>query len=218
MDPNLIAALIGAASGLLGAIIGGVIAARATSIATRKANEHSLSLQESNQKAAIHGVLLGLRAEIETLWEIYSAEFGSALEELKEGEPFLYHYPLHQNYFTVYESNAALFGQIPDDKLRKTIITTYLRGRGLIDSHLYNNHLIEGHLRLQRLREETNNPVFDIQINVAMEELKAYARFLKEIYGELKPLVTDLTRQIDHTITLTGGTSKTVGLIESKKQ
>lgn len=79
MDPNVLAAIIGAVSGLGGAIIGGFIAARATNKSTRQANEHNLKLQEINQRATLNGVLLGIRAEIETLWEIYSAEFATAL-------------------------------------------------------------------------------------------------------------------------------------------
>lgn len=176
-----------------------------------------MRLQEASQKATIYGVPLGICAEIETLWEIYSAEFGKALEELKDNEAFFYHYPLHQNYFTVYESNAALFGQIPDDRLRKAIVTTHLRGRGLIDSHLYNDQLIESRLRLHRLREETGNPMFDIQMNAAMEELKADGKFLKENYLGMKALVNNLIGQIDDNVALIEGTSKNAGLLDSKK-
>src|SRR5256885_15888904 len=108
MDPNVLSAV----SGLGGALIGGGLAAWATIKATKRANEHSLRLQQQAQETTIQGVLLGLRAEITTLWEIYSKEFGPVLEELKAGEEFSYIYPLYQNYFTVYESNASLFGQI----------------------------------------------------------------------------------------------------------
>jgi hypothetical protein len=167
--------------------------------------------------ATVHGVLLGIRAEIVTLWEIYSGEFGSILEELKDGEAFLYHYPLHQNYFSVYESNAPFFGQIPDDQLRKAIVTTYLKGRGLIDSHLYNNQLIEKYGELQRLREETGSARYNLQIDAALENLNGYAKFLKDSYFEMRTLVAGLTQRIDDHVRLTESAPDNVRLLNPKK-
>lgn len=115
MDPNVVAAIIGGASGLGGAIIGGVIAARATNRSTKQANAHALQMHQAAQNAMVRGVLLGIRAEITTLWEIYTTEFGSVFEQLNDGDAFFYHYPLHQNYFSVYESNAPY-----SDKFRTT--------------------------------------------------------------------------------------------------
>lgn len=198
MDPNVLSAVVGGVAGLGGAMIGGGLAAWATIKATKRANEHSLRLQIQAQEAAIQGVLLGLRAEISTLWETYSKEFGPIIEELQEGEEFDYIYPLFQHYFSVYESNASLFGQIPDDRLRKAIVTTYLKGRGLIDTHLYNNQLIERHRTLRRLRDETGNANLDPQINAALENLKGYSKSVRDNYFEMRALVTDLTNQIDN--------------------
>src|SRR5712692_3255191 len=134
MNPTLLAAIIGGGTALVAAIIGGMITARATTKATQRANEHTLRLEQQKHDDAVRGVLLGLRAEISTLWDIYSTEFGAVIEQLPEGEEFSYIYPLYQNYFTVYESNAHLFGHIPDDNLRQAIVATYLKARGLIDT------------------------------------------------------------------------------------
>lgn len=210
MDPNVVAAIIGGASGFGGAIIGGFIAARATNKSTKQANAHALQMQYAAQRATVQGVLLGLRAEIVTLWEIYTAEFGSVLEQLNDGEAFLYHYPLHQNYFSVYESNAPLFGQIPDDAVRKAIVTTYLKGRGLIDSHLYNNHLIEKYGALQQLRDDTVSARYNAQIDAALANLNEYGTFIKQSYFEMKALVSDLTEKIDAHIGLMEGTSNRI--------
>jgi hypothetical protein len=217
MDPNILAAIIGGVSGLGGAIVGGVIAARATNRATKQANDHALRLQQTAQTAIVHGVLLGIRAEIVTLWEIYTAEFGNILEELGDNEAFLYHYPLYQNYFTVYESNAPYFGQIPDDQLRKAIVTTYLKGRAIIDSHLYNNHLIEKYNELQRVREETGSARYNGQIDAALADLSGYSNSLKETYFEMKTLVGDLTRRIDDYVRLNEGAPSSIGLLAPEK-
>jgi hypothetical protein len=82
---------------------------------------------------------LGLRAEISTSWDFYVKQFGAIIEELPNGGPFDYMYGLYQSYFTVYESNASLLGQIPDDNLRQAIVATYAVARRLIDTHLLNN-------------------------------------------------------------------------------
>ena len=207
MDPNIVAAIIGGASGLGGAIVGGVIAARATNKSTREANAHALQMQQASQSATVRGVLLGLRAEISTLWNIYVAEFGPVLEQLPDGEAFWYHYPLHQNYFSVYESNAPLFGQIPEDDIRTAIVTTYLKGRGLIDSHLYNNHLLEKHGDLQRIRDETGSARYNGQIDASLANLNEYGTSIKQSYFEMKDLVADLTKQIDACVRLMEGQS-----------
>jgi hypothetical protein len=217
MDPNILAAIIGGVSGLGGAIIGGVIAARATNQATKQANDHALRLQQAAQTAIVRGVLLGIRAEIVTLWEIYTVEFGNILEELGDNEAFLYHYPLYQNYFTVYESNAPYFGQIPDDQLRKAIVTTYLKGRAIIDSHLYNNHLIEKYNELQRVREETGSARYNGQIDAALADLNGYSNSLKETYFEMKTLVGDLTRRIDDYVRINKGAPSSIGLLGAEK-
>lgn len=108
MNPNIIAALIGGGTGLVGAIVGGIITARATSKATKRANDLALRLKQQEHDTVVRGVLLGLHAEISTLWRIYSNEFGEVIEELKEDEEFTHVYPLYQNYFTVYESKFCL--------------------------------------------------------------------------------------------------------------
>jgi hypothetical protein len=207
MDPNVVAAIIGGASGLGGAIIGGVIAARATNKSTNQANAYALQMQQAAQNATVRGVLLGIRAEITTLWDIYTAEFGAVFEQLNDGEAFLYHYPLYQNYFSVYESNAPLFGQILDDELRKSIVTTYLKGRGLIDSHLYNNQLIEKYNALQRLRDDTGSARYTALIDAELAGLNQYGTFMKQSYFEMKALVSDLTERIDAHVRLMEGTS-----------
>lgn len=197
MNPNIVAALIGGGTGLVGAIVGGIITARATAKATKRANDLALRLKQQEHDTVVRGVLLGLHAEISTLWGIYSNEFGAVIEELKEGKEFTHIYPLYQNYFAVYESNASLFGQIPDDNLRKAIVTTYLRARGLIDTHLYINQLIEQQVTLRRLRDETGNINIDQQITTTSEDLRHHSKLVKANYFEMKTRVADLTEQID---------------------
>ena len=197
MNSNLLTAIISGGSALIGAVIGGLTAARATRQATAHATEHSLRLEQQKQGAVVHGVVLGIRAEISTCWDFYQQQFGTTIEALPDGEPFDYIYGLYQSYFHVYESNASLFGQIPDDDLRQAIVTTYLRTYGLIDTHLYNNELIRRRDALEALGDQTGNANLNVQINAAYANLRKNATAVKENYLEMKRLVPDLLKRID---------------------
>ena len=197
MNSNLLTAIISGGSALIGAIIGGLIAARATRQATVHATEHSLRLEQQKQNAVIEGVVLGLRAEISTSWDFYLNQFGDSVEALRDGEAFDRIYGLYQSYFTVYESNASLLGQIPDDTLRQAIVATYGKARALIDTHLHNNELIRRRDTLEALRDQTGNANLDAQIDAASVNLRSNGKAVKENYLEMKRRVPDLTARID---------------------
>lgn len=197
MNPNLLIAIISGGSALAGAIVGGLIAARATRKATEHANEHSLRLEQQRQEAVIQGVVLGIRAEISTSWDSYLKQFGAIIAELPDGEAFDYIYGLYQSYFTVYEANASLLGQIPDDNLRQSIVTTYAKARFLVDTHLHNNELVRRRDALEVLRDQTGNANLDAQISAASASLRANAKAVKDNYVEMKRLAPDLIGRID---------------------
>jgi len=64
------------------------------------------------------------------------------LEKIEEGNPVDFYYPISENYFTVFESNAGLIGKIKNDDLRETIVETYTQVKGMIDSFKMNNYFI----------------------------------------------------------------------------
>jgi hypothetical protein len=197
MNSNVVIAIITGGSALVGAVIGGLITAQATKRATAHANEHALRLERQKYDAFIYGVVLGFRAEISTSWDFYVKQFGAIIEELPGGEPFDYIYGLYLSYFTVYESNASLLGQIPDDNLRQAIVTTYAVARPLFDTHLLNNELIRRRDSLQAIRDETGSRNLDAQINAASTSFKGKVAAVKENYLEMKRLVPDLLKRID---------------------
>lgn len=55
------------------------------------------------------------------------------------------YYPLTQDYFTTYQSNAHLIGEIENDDLRNLIIEMYSEAKGVVDSYRYNNHIVGQH-------------------------------------------------------------------------
>lgn len=186
-DTTLGNTLVAAGSTLVAAIIGGLIAAWSTRKATREATElalkHNRNLQEAGQRLALRGVLLAMRAELETLWWRYEKDFGSDMQKLAPGEAFMTLYPFRQDYFTVYDSNCGLIGQIPDDNLRSAIVNAYMSGKGLIDTHLHNNYLIERYEESERL----NYPAF--MKSRAMQAIKNYGAAVKDSCDETKNAV-----------------------------
>lgn len=201
MNSNLLTAIISGGSALIGAVIGGLIAARATRQATVHANEHALRLEQQKQEAVIQGVVLGIRAEIFTSWDSYLKQFGDVIHELPHGEAFDYIYALYQSYFTVYESNASLPGQIPDDDLRQAIVKIYANARALVDTHLHNNELVRRRDALETLRDQTGNANLDAQISAAFANLRGNAKAVKDNYLEMKRLVPDSIALIDEFVT-----------------
>ncbi len=69
------------------------------------------------------------------------------------------YYPLTQDYFTVYQSNAHLIGEIQNEDLRGLIILTYSAAKGVVDSYRYNNHIVEKHEHWDWVAAETKNPL-----------------------------------------------------------
>lgn len=82
---------------------------------------HWLERQDAalKEKEQIFGVLQGIHDEIETLWDSYLSTVGSHVESLREGNALMLYWPVTQDYFTIYNSNASLIGKISDHDLRK---------------------------------------------------------------------------------------------------
>jgi hypothetical protein len=68
---------------------------------------------------------------------------GKHVESLSAGTALLLYWPISQNYFNIYEGNSTLIGNIKNDDLRNLVILTYIQAKGLVDSFLMNNSLVQ---------------------------------------------------------------------------
>ena len=159
---------------------------------------HKLDKNESAKKDAEHilGLLQAIHDEIETLWESYSATAGAHVEALREGNAVLIFWPITQDYFTIYNTNASFIGKIKNHDLRKQIVATYSKSRGLIDSYCMNNDLLQKWEHADLLFQETQNQIHKNHEQARFQSLVQYGASLKKGHLELKTMVSELLRRL----------------------
>lgn len=145
--------IIGISAALVGAAIAGYFSLKAIDHSFEKQRE----LDGRDKEEKLKSLLTALDSELRTVWDLYMQRGGRILEELPPGQPLLIFYPIEQEYFVVYNSNASTIGSISDNKLRTRLIMTYTKAKGLIDSFKFNNSLLREY---QDLLWTVDNPAY----------------------------------------------------------
>ncbi len=176
----------------VGALIGSALTLAGALLA------HHLEKKEANLKDGEHilGLLQAIHDEIETLWESYLASAGAQIEALQDSNPMLMYWPLTQDYFTIYNTNSFFIGKIKDHDLRKQIVATYTRARGLVDSFRMNNDLLQKWEHAHLLFQESQNELHKMHAQARYQSLTQYAASLKKTHLELKGMVAELLRRL----------------------
>ena len=178
---------------MVGAIAGGSITGYYTLKATDKAIRDQNEKERRRDEREVRNLLDALGVEISTLWEFHMHRVGQMLEDLPTGKALEFYYPLTQDYFTIYNSNAALIGRIPNADLRKAIVVCYNKCKKVVDGFKYNNELFCGHHDLTTMSGESLDSK---RIDAKFKELVDYAKVLKEDHFELKSYVDRLMELI----------------------
>lgn len=98
---ELTSLLINALVAILAAFIGGFMALLTAYVTLQNTFAHNKKQQDQVRNELIRGFLLGVKTEIQGLLHIYQEEIGAEkLKILERGKPFLFYYPIGQNYFT----------------------------------------------------------------------------------------------------------------------
>jgi len=192
MDTNIWSAIISAASGLTGAVIGGW----ATLKATKASNAHQLKLQQQEQKQRIDGVLRAIHCELEVLMKFYASEAGKVLDSLKSGNPYTAYFVLTEKYFIVYPTNTALVAQIDDPDLSRSIIVTYNKANFLIEMFRINNRYIEWRNECIKLSRDGTESKYIVMGNEILGLQVAHAASLKKADADLKSTTEELLAKI----------------------
>lgn len=190
-------------SGLIGAVIGGLITVAASIWGVykgaRKSFDYSRHLQKEAEIETTRRVLLAIKAEVETIWAGYQLEVGQRVEALKPGEGLNLIYKLRQPYFTVYDSNAQYLGHVEDDQLRAAIVRTYTLGKGLVDTHLVNNDLLAQHMAVASVDLSSNMKLANPFL---VENQKRVARRWQEFGAEIKAAYDQTRHSVENLLKL----------------
>jgi hypothetical protein len=129
---------------LIGAVIGGFMTGRYAMRAQQQAAKDQRQRDLEIEERVVKGTLQAMATELKLFKEHaldpldrVLAELSVAREEAKKRRMLppdpLVKNPIEQNYFIIFESNAAILGRINAEQLRKEILRVYNFGRDLVD-------------------------------------------------------------------------------------
>ncbi len=179
-------------SGVVGAILGGMLAGYFSLKAATTSHNNQVELAKDNEEQLVSGLLQAIHDEIETVFERYQNTMGVRLDALEEGEAIAAYYPLSSDFFSVYNGNCFLIGRIKNNELRKQIVKTYTLAKAMVDSFRFNNDLVFKLEIAHKLHKETQLAVHREHENAHFESLVDYAKSLKEGHQSFKQEVTKL--------------------------
>lgn len=147
---------------------------------------HERDMQARQEDAQVNAFVHAVLVEVETLWDSYYEGAGKKLEALEKGKAFMYFYPISQDYFTVYNGNAFLVGKIRHSRLRRAVVETYTKARGLIDGFTLNNDMVQKWNHLDLMRQDSQNPMLIHMMWMQEQSIVHHAVKLREIHRQTK--------------------------------
>ena len=171
--------------GFVSALIGGLAGGYFTLYATNKAIREQYRHEELAEEKQIQNLLDALSVEIDTLWSFHLRRVGGMVEELKDGDALEFYYPLTQDYFTIYNTNADHIGAIKDRTLRQSIVICYNKCKKVVDGFKYNNELYREYTAVASQANTSNTDY----IRERYKALQDYAQIIREDHFELKGYV-----------------------------
>jgi len=183
--------LINITVGLLAAIGGSGVTGYFTLKATDKAIGLENEKEERQAAREVQNMLDALGVEISTIWEFHMRRIGSRVEQLADGDIMDFYYPLNQDYFTIYNSNAWKIGAVRDARLRQAIVICYNKCKKVVDAFKYNNELLAEMRRLTQKKDAAFTSLTNGEAYI-MKTLAALAKIIREDHVELKGYVENL--------------------------
>lgn len=146
--------------GFVGAVIGAVIGGGASLLGTWLTLSSQRTQAADDSRSLVRATLQAIHVEVRTVHRLYELTMTVRIEQLPEGQPLQIHYPIAEDYFTVFRENADHIGHVPDVELRTAIIECYALTKSLIDTYRFNNELVglheAAHLEFMRNPSEAN--------------------------------------------------------------
>ncbi len=108
----------------------------------------------------------------------YMDSVGTSMEQHDRTQPFAYFYPVFEDYFTIFNSNASMVGKIQDRDLRSEMVQVYIIGKALLDTYKLNNQIVVNWQEAQHSADRSG---------VAQDQL--YAQNLFEKMRKMTPVL-----------------------------
>lgn len=176
--------MFGFISALIGGVVGGYFTLKATDKAIRTENEK----ENRQEEKEVQNLLDSLGVELDTLWSFHMRRIGAMVEALTPDKALEFNYPLTQDYFTVYNTNAGKIGCIKEPELRKAIVVCYNKAKKVVDGFKYNNELF---IEYNRFKADA------VRAKENFAALAAYGQIIREDHFELKEYIEDLLNLLD---------------------
>lgn len=187
----------GLTSGLIGAVVGGLIAGLFSLWAVNKQVSSTRLIDKERLENEIEGIVQAICDEIETIYNAYESSGGKLVEELGERQGLLMYYYVDEDYFTMYNSNASVIGKIKDKELRSAIVTTYNKAKMLLDSFRLNNRILSRYDELIVLSYKGKDQYDMALADHERTKLVVNAAAIKKRHNEAKESVLKLLKLVD---------------------
>jgi hypothetical protein len=120
----------------MGAIITGIFTLSAAFLGAIFANWLNKKSEQRKEKTFEKSIIKSLEAELRTMWDLHKENLTIGIKSLKDEEMCLWQYTVRHDYFTIYHSNCVFISQIKNEELKNSIIRTYIKAKGFIESLL----------------------------------------------------------------------------------
>ncbi|MFM0603656.1 hypothetical protein PQR05_03890 [Paraburkholderia sediminicola] len=182
------------AVGSIGAILAAVWVAHRQYEQTRQLELERAAGDVAKELAETRAFVQSVRQELTTIWEGYCVGIRPTLLAVGEGDFFGALVPVQTEAFTVYNNASPRVGKVPDEELRRLIVTTYARAKGHIYSLQMNNSLLSDFTNFAVMHQGPNH---DAVVGHKHGMLVSYAVQLRERDAELERHILMLTARAD---------------------
>ena len=179
--------------GIGGPLVGGLIGGSFAVLAQIVANGAQRRRDRKTERQAVTATLEAMEAELEVFQKVVLDELSGIFKDWDQkwlAQVPINLPPVNQNYFTVFESNAATIGRIKDPQLRQSMVNVYSTAKGLVDAVSYNT---QKYWIWERLRCAPNAS----ETKEATDDLIRWANSIRAQVGKLQTVVPELLGRIE---------------------
>jgi hypothetical protein len=179
--------------GIGGPLVGGLIGGSFAVLAQIVANGAQRRRDRKTERQVVTATLEAMEAELEAFQKGVLDELSRIFKDWDQkwlAQVPINLPPVNQNYFTVFESNAATIGRIKDQRLRQNMVNVYSTAKGLVDAVSYNT---QKYWIWERLRWASNAS----ETEEATDDVIRWANSISAQVGKLQTVVPELLSRME---------------------